>query len=176
LNATIGALSITSTAQNHNAAVTLTMFWDASATLQLVAILGSVASVGMAWYQRRHITTASHWLRGTTNSSSKLGYEAVKANAPQPKSAISALLLPAPTSHRLAGSMSCKDIAHGTTPTSKQVWRLQPGAKRQRVQSMNAATSQHVAIASWKFHWQKFAFFILGNPKLASSRRSRFEN
>jgi hypothetical protein len=47
------------------------MSWDASATLQLIAILGSVASVGMAWYQRKHIATASHWLRGMADLSSQ---------------------------------------------------------------------------------------------------------
>jgi hypothetical protein len=44
--------------------IALTMSWDTSATLQLLAILGSIASVSMAWYQRRYIAAASHWLRG----------------------------------------------------------------------------------------------------------------
>jgi hypothetical protein len=62
------------------------MSWDASATLQLLAILGSIASVGMAWYQRRQITAAGHWLRGTTNSLSKLSSEILQANnTPQQK-------------------------------------------------------------------------------------------
>jgi hypothetical protein len=38
------------------------MSWDAAATLQLLAILGSIASGGMAWYKRETIIAASHWL------------------------------------------------------------------------------------------------------------------
>jgi hypothetical protein len=44
------------------------MSWDASATLQLLAILGSIASVGMAWYTRKNITAAGHWFRGNSDA------------------------------------------------------------------------------------------------------------
>jgi hypothetical protein len=154
------------------------MSWDASATLQLIAILGSVASVGMAWYQRRHITTASQWLRGTTNSLSKLGYEAVKANAAQAKLVIHVLVHP--TLGISIRNSSSRISARGTIPTSKQAPQLQPGAKRQDMLSMDAAPSRHVAFVSWqipwRIQWRKLAFSILVNSKPASSRRSKSEN
>jgi hypothetical protein len=58
------------------------MPWDASATLQLLAIIGSTASVGMAWYQRSNIATASHWLRGITHLLSQLSNKGVQADTP----------------------------------------------------------------------------------------------
>jgi hypothetical protein len=72
--------------------------------------------------------------------------------------------------------MSCKDGAHGMTPTSKQAQQLQPGAKRQGMLQMDAAPSQHLTVAWWQPQWQKLASRIFVSPKLVNSKRSRYEN
>jgi hypothetical protein len=108
----------------------------------------------------------------------KLRREVVNANAAQPKLVIHVLVHP--TLGISIRNSGCQTSARGTTPTSRQAPHLQPGSKRRDMLSVDAAPSRHVAFVSWQIpwqiQWQKLAFFNLVNSKLASSRRSKFEN
>lgn len=41
-----------------------TMGWDASTTLQLISIIGSILGIITVWFQRKHIAAASRWVLG----------------------------------------------------------------------------------------------------------------
>ena len=103
------------------------MEWDASATLQLISIIGAILGFIIAWFQRKHIATASRWVLGIPISH-RITYARILSLI-QPGLVLLARLAPIAKSSKMSES-SFLASTRGTIRTLKRTRRLRLGRRK----------------------------------------------